>query len=61
MMIKTNYKVRMVGFDSLEYFLNNYYKEFPNYHIYQIIPKHCYNGALAVVILEHNSMKGGAE
>lgn len=54
-----NYKVKKMDFNDIEYFLNNYHKEFPHYHLYQIIPKHCYDGALAVVILEHDDMKGG--
>lgn len=50
----TKYKVIRAGFDGLENLLNNLYKHYPHYHIYQILPEHCYNGAIAVVILELN-------
>lgn len=59
MMNEKDYKVVKMDFNDLERFLNNYHKEFPNYHIYQIVPEHCYDGAFAVVILER--MKGGVE
>ena len=51
-MTLTNYKVIKTNFDNLEMLLNNLYLEFPQYHIYQILPEHSYDGALAVVILE---------
>ena len=57
-MNEKDYRVVKMDFNDLERFLNNYYKEFPNYHIHQILPEHCYDGAFAVVILER--MKGGA-
>jgi hypothetical protein len=60
-MFEPNYKVKQMNFDDIEYFLNNYHEKFPHYHLYQIIPKHCYNSALAVVILEHDDVKGGEE
>lgn len=51
-MYEKNYVVQKMAFNDLEYFLNNYYRKFPNYHLYQIIPEHYYNGTFAVVILE---------
>jgi hypothetical protein len=58
-MFVTEYKVIRVDFDSLENFLNNYYREFPQYHLYQILPEHCYDGAFAIVVLELDTEKGG--
>lgn len=46
------YKVIKTDFDHLEGFLNSLYKEYPLHHIFQILPEHCYDGTLAVVILK---------
>lgn len=59
MTLEKKYKVEKMDFNDLEKFLNNFLKEFPNYHIYQILPEHCYDGAFAVVILEHDSVGVG--
>lgn len=53
-MTLTNYKVIKTDFDHLEELLNNLYKYYPQYHIYQILPEHSYDGALAVVILANH-------
>lgn len=58
-MFTAKFKVIRTDFDQLEKFLNNYYTEFPNYHLYQILPEHCYDGAFAIVILEYDDEKGG--
>lgn len=60
-MFSDEYKVIRTDFDHLERFLNNYYQEFPHYHLYQILPEHCYDGAFAIVILEYGDEKGGEE
>ena len=46
------YRVVKSDFDNLEELLNNLDELFPHYHIYQILPEHSYDGALAVVVLE---------
>ena len=51
-MTEYKFKVIRTDFDHLENWLNNLYELYPNYHIYQILPEHSYDGALAVVILE---------
>ena len=48
------YKVIRTDFEHLEELLNNFDREYPYYHLYQILSEHSYNGALAVVILEQN-------
>ena len=53
-MNKQRYKVVRTDFKSLERFLNSFTETYPNYHVYQILSEHCYNGAYAVVILELN-------
>lgn len=53
-MNKQKYKVVRTDFKALERFLNNLSVTYPDYHIYQILSEHCYNDALAVVILELN-------
>lgn len=44
------WKVIRTDFEHLENLLNS--GVYPEYHIYQILPEHSYNGALAVVILK---------
>lgn len=46
------YKAIRVDFEGLEAFLNNLYLDYPDYRIFQILSEHCYDGALAVVILK---------
>ena len=46
------YRVVKTDFNDFENLLNNLNELYPHYHIYQILPEHCYDGALAVVILE---------
>lgn len=46
------FKVLKTDFDNLEEVLNKIELKFPEYNIYQILPEHSYDGALAVVILE---------
>lgn len=48
------FKVIRTDFEHLEKLLNEFAdvnSEYSDYHIYQILAEHCYNGALAVVIL----------
>ena len=44
------WKVIRTDFENLENLLNS--GEYPEYHIYSILAEHCYDGALAVVILK---------
>ena len=56
------FKVIRMDFDNLENILTIYYLKFPHYDIYEIIPEHSYDGAVAVVILKLNAYwKGGEE
>ena len=48
------YKVIRTDFEHLEELLNNFDREYPYYHLYQILSEHSYDSALAVVILERN-------
>ncbi len=60
-MTLTTYKVIKIDFDNLEELLNNLYLTHPQYHIYQILPEHSYDGALAVVILVLDEEWGDTE
>lgn len=51
-MMESQYKVIKTDFDHLESLLNSLYMDYPEYCIYQILPEHCYDGTLAVVILK---------
>lgn len=53
------YKVFRTDFLNLEYNLNKWYQDFPNYHLYQILSETYYNSTLVVVIFEHDDLKGG--
>ena len=51
------YKVFRTDYLNLEWHLNEWYQEFPNYHLYQIIPVPHYNNTLLLVIFEQNDFK----
>ena len=53
-MIALKYKVIRTDFEHLEELLNNFDREYPYYHLYQILSEHSCDGSLAVVILEQN-------
>lgn len=57
---KELYKVVRTDFGSLENLLNILDVEYPDFHLYQVLPEHSYDGALAVVILKRNE-KGGVK
>jgi hypothetical protein len=50
--MRTLYKVLKTDFNHLEELLNSLYVNYTGWSLYQIIPEHCYDGALAVVILQ---------
>lgn len=43
-------------FEGLEMALNSIAIRYPGYHLYQIIPEHCFNGCLFVIILKRNKI-----
>jgi hypothetical protein len=45
------FKVIRTVFENLENLLNSLETQYEGYYIYQILPEHSYDGALAVVIL----------
>ena len=49
--MQNEFKVIRTDFEHLEGFLNSLETEYEEYYIYQILAEHCYDGALAVVIL----------
>jgi hypothetical protein len=53
-MFLTEYKVIKTDFNNLEDVLNSLYINYPQYYLYQILPEHSYDGALAIVILKLN-------
>ena len=57
-MIVTDYKVIRTDASHLENCLNNYYQDFPHYHLYQILPNHGYHETSFMVVLEHDDAKG---
>lgn len=48
------YAVMRVDFRDLEHWLNQISELYPTYHLYQVVPEHCYDGAVAVIIMELN-------
>ena len=46
------FKVIKTDFNNLENLLNKLDEHYPKYNLYQILPEHSYDGALAIVILE---------
>ena len=50
--MQKNFKVIRTDFENLENLLNSISSNaYDGYYIYQILAEHCYDGALAVVIL----------
>ena len=51
--MQNDFKVIRTDFEHLEGFLNSLKdeEEYKGYYIYEILAEHCYDGALAVVIL----------
>lgn len=50
------YKVFRTDYLNLEWHLNKWYQEFPNYHLYQIIYLPCDRNAL-MVVFEQDDLK----
>lgn len=46
------FKVIRADFEGLESVLTNLHLDYPDYRIFEILSEHCYDGALAVVILK---------
>lgn len=51
------YKVFTTNYLNLEYYLNEWYQELPNYHLYQILSIPYCNDALVVVIFEQDDFR----